>query len=94
MKYRSRTEIVAQMLELANDGITKTRIMYGAFLSYPQLKEYLAMLVENNLLDYDNETQHYKTTAKGMQFLRLYNDVDALIIVPPKTAVKPKRPRN
>ncbi|MGC2439972.1 MAG: winged helix-turn-helix domain-containing protein, partial [Nitrososphaeraceae archaeon] len=52
MKYRSRTEIVAMILEAANGGATKTRIMYKAFLSYAQLREYLSVLIENNLLEY------------------------------------------
>jgi predicted transcriptional regulator len=34
MKYRSRTEIVAMILDAANGGATKTKIMYKAFLSY------------------------------------------------------------
>jgi predicted transcriptional regulator len=52
MKYRSRTDIVSQILEAANGGATKTKIMYKAYLSYAQLKEYLSVLVENGLLDY------------------------------------------
>jgi predicted transcriptional regulator len=32
------------ILESANGGATKTKIMYKAFLSYVQLKEYLAVL--------------------------------------------------
>ncbi|MGA7042308.1 MAG: winged helix-turn-helix domain-containing protein, partial [Nitrososphaeraceae archaeon] len=53
MKYRSRTDIVGLILEAANGGgATKTRIMYKAFLSYAQLKEYLTVLLENNLLEY------------------------------------------
>ncbi|MFL6425738.1 MAG: winged helix-turn-helix domain-containing protein [Nitrososphaeraceae archaeon] len=31
MKYRSRTEIVAMILEAANGGVTKTKIMYKGF---------------------------------------------------------------
>jgi predicted transcriptional regulator len=50
MKYRSRTDIVSQILEAANGGATKTKIMYKAYLSYAQLKEYLSVLVENGLL--------------------------------------------
>ncbi|MFL6431808.1 MAG: winged helix-turn-helix domain-containing protein, partial [Nitrososphaeraceae archaeon] len=46
MKYRSRTDIVGLILEAANGGATKTRIMYKAFLSYAQLKEYLTVLLE------------------------------------------------
>ena len=62
MKYRSRTEIVAMILEAANGGTTKTKIMYVAFLSYNQLKEYLSILIENNLIEYLDGTQTYKTT--------------------------------
>ncbi|HEY6658310.1 MAG TPA: winged helix-turn-helix domain-containing protein, partial [Nitrososphaeraceae archaeon] len=39
MKYRSRTEIVSNILDAANGGTTKTKIMYKAFISYNQLKE-------------------------------------------------------
>jgi predicted transcriptional regulator len=38
MKYRSRTEIVCNILDATNGGATKTKIMYFAFLSYAQLK--------------------------------------------------------
>jgi predicted transcriptional regulator len=62
MKYRSRTEIVSMILEAANGGATKTRIMYKAFLSYAQLKEYLSVLIENNLLEYLEGVRTYKTT--------------------------------
>jgi predicted transcriptional regulator len=39
MKYRGRTEIVATILDTANEGAIKTKIMYTAFLGYNQLKE-------------------------------------------------------
>jgi predicted transcriptional regulator len=39
MKYRSRTDIVGLILEGANGGATKTKIMYKAFLSNAQLRE-------------------------------------------------------
>ncbi|HEU4483799.1 MAG TPA: winged helix-turn-helix domain-containing protein, partial [Nitrososphaeraceae archaeon] len=65
MKYRSRTEIVSMILEAANGGATKTKIMYKAFLSYAQLREYLSVLIENALLEYLEGNQKYKTTEKG-----------------------------
>ena len=80
MKYRSRTDISAQILEAANGGVTKTKIMYKAFLSYAQLREYVMVLTENNLLDYDKKTQTYKTTEKGHRFLKMYNQIDELMI--------------
>ena len=52
MKYRSRTQLISMMLDAANGGATKTKIMYSAFLSYTQLKEYLFVLIKNNLIEY------------------------------------------
>ena len=80
MKYRSRTEIVANILDAANGGgATKTKIMYAAFLSYSQLKEYLTVLIENNLLEYRDGTQTYKTTEKGLNLLKMHNEMGELL---------------
>ncbi|MFZ0203652.1 MAG: winged helix-turn-helix domain-containing protein [Nitrososphaeraceae archaeon] len=79
MKYRSRTEIVAMILEAANGGATKTKIMYKAFLSYAQLREYLSVLIENTLLEYLEGSQTYKTTEKGLNFLKMHNEIDELL---------------
>ena len=38
MGNRSRTEIVSNILDAANGGASKTKIMYTAFLSYIQLR--------------------------------------------------------
>jgi predicted transcriptional regulator len=75
MKYRSRTDITAQILEAANGGVTKTKIMYKAFLSYAQLKEHLTVLIENGLLEYIEGEQIYRTTEKGNRFLKIYNQI-------------------
>lgn len=79
MKYRSRTDIVSQILEAANGGATKTKIMYKAYLSYAQLKEYLAVLMENELLEHDRSTQTFKTTGKGMLFMNVYNKMGEFV---------------
>ncbi|HJR84331.1 MAG TPA: winged helix-turn-helix domain-containing protein [Nitrososphaeraceae archaeon] len=82
MKYRSRTEIVSMILEAANGGTTKTKIMYKAFLSYAQLKEYLSVLIENNLLEYLEGVQTYKTTEKGLNLLKMHNEIGELLQSP------------
>jgi predicted transcriptional regulator len=82
MKYRSRTDIVGLILEAANGGgVTKTKIMYKAFLSYAQLKEYLGMLLENGLLEYERETQSFRTTEKGLHLLQMYNQFDEMLLI-------------
>ena len=78
MKYRSRTELASSILEAANGGATKTKIMYKAFLSYAQLKEYLNFLSANGLIDYDSATQTFRTSEKGHRFLKLYGQMDNL----------------
>ena len=68
------------ILDAANEGgETKTKIMYFAFLSYNQLKEYLSVLVENNLIEYLEGTSKYKTRDKGLFFLKMYNELEELL---------------
>jgi predicted transcriptional regulator len=82
MIYRSRTEIVSMILEAANGGATKTKIMYKAFLSYAQLREYLSMLIENNLLEYLEGSHIYKTNEKGFNLLKMHNEIGELLKTP------------
>ena len=79
MGNRSRTEIVGSILDAANEGETKTRIMYIAFLSYNQLNEYLSILIENNLIEYLDGANKYKTTEKGLFFLKMHNESRELL---------------
>ena len=63
--YRTSVEIIAEILKIANGGnVTRTKIMYSAFLNYFQLKEYLPMLTD---------TRTFKTTEKGLMLLGTYN---------------------
>ena len=77
MKNRSNNDIIKEILDAANDGggATKTKIMYQAFLSYAQLKEYLTELTETGLLNYHVDTRQFKTTEKGQRFLDTFNQI-------------------
>ena len=79
MGNRSRTEIVSNILDAANGGTTKTKIMYFAFLSYNQLNEYLSLLTENNLIEYLDGTNKFKTTEKGLNLLKIHNEMAQLL---------------
>ena len=79
MKYRSRTDIIYQMLQAATGGATKTKIMYKAFLSYAQLKEYLAVMLENGLIRYEASTQTYNVTEKGLRFAKIADQVGEFV---------------
>ena len=80
MKYRSRTEIAAQILEVAASGpVTKTLIMYSAFVSHTQLKEYLSALMEKGLIQYSSTENEYITTKKGLKLLKAMDKLRSMI---------------
>lgn len=80
---RSRTELIRDILQAARNygsGAGRMQIMYTAFLSYGQMKEYLAILIDNGLLQHDVGNQKFRITEKGLGFLQLYEQIDDLII--------------
>jgi predicted transcriptional regulator len=80
MKYRSRIDIISHILKAVNgDNATKTKITYKAFLNYNQMKENLAALTQNDLLRYNEDTQTFSTTEKGLRFLQIYNQIYDMI---------------
>jgi len=84
MRQRSRTDIIGDILDAANEagGIGKTKMMYKAFLSYAQLKDYLPVLTENRLLHFDDGAQTFKTTQKGLKFLNAYYRIVQAMKIP------------
>jgi predicted transcriptional regulator len=78
-RYRNRIDIIAQLLNAASSPTTKTKMMYKALLSYEQLKEYLILLKENDLITYDKPTGRFSTTYKGYEFIARYEDLTKLI---------------
>jgi predicted transcriptional regulator len=79
MTVRNRIEIISQILEIANGGVnSKIKIMAKANLSYLQLKNYLVTLSEKDSLRYDLYTRTFKTTEKGLRFLKVYGQLDRI----------------
>ena len=72
-KNRSSLDIVREVLSIALVKVCKTRIMYGANLSFHQLEKYLRALLGNSLLSFDGDSG-YLTTESGKEFLALYED--------------------
>ena len=48
-------------------------------LSYNQLNEYLSILIENNLIEYLDGTKTFKTTGKGLNLLKIHNEMAELL---------------
>ena len=82
VKYRSRTDIVASILQSAareGGGIGVTRLMYNSFLSYNQVSQYVKIIKENGLLNYDSSTGKYTISAKGSKYLELHSKMDKML---------------
>ena len=88
MKYRSRNEIVSMILDSVSSGATKTRIMYQAYLSYTQLKEYLAYLEQGEIIKYETGTQLYRITEKGRKLMHLYEEIGEMVSSKDDTVAK------
>jgi predicted transcriptional regulator len=79
MKYRSNTEIIDTMLRSIKSGATKTSIMYRAYMSYAQLKEYLKLLESRQMITFETESQLYHITEKGLRFMNAYEKINELV---------------
>jgi len=68
-KYRSKLEIIADVLGVVSGGAKKTKIMYQANLSYKLLVHYLKDVIDMGLVKMkDGNT--YELTKNGFDFLK------------------------
>jgi predicted transcriptional regulator len=80
MEYRSRTDIFASILLVATEeGVRLTRLMYLTFTSYNQIKQFLKLLIDNGMLEYDHRHRFYKATKKGLRYLEIYREMEDLV---------------
>jgi len=84
--HRSRLDIIANILVSSMGGVRKTSIMFGCNLSFKQLEVYLGFLLNKGLLRVFTRRQSatnrfFETTTRGMDFLRAYRNLDALMSV-------------
>ena len=81
---RSQWDIMATILRLAETPLSKTRIMYGANLSFKQLERYLGFLLDNRFLAVKEErhsriTRLFVTTDSGLSFVKAYDKLEAIM---------------
>ena len=72
MRNRQKDEIMRDILYSAQGGVGITKIMFHAYLTHSQAKEYISQLMSLALLDLDTEAgslKQYRTTSKGIEYL-------------------------
>ena len=78
-RYRHRINIITQLLNGASTPLTRTNMRYRAMVFYEQLKEYLVMLAQNDIIAYDKPSRRFATIERGYQFVKRYDDLIELI---------------
>jgi predicted transcriptional regulator len=70
--YRDRVSIVAEILEMACDGVQRTSIMYRVGMSSLMLNRYLGFMMNARLLDIalSDGRVVLRATDRGKEFLR------------------------
>jgi predicted transcriptional regulator len=70
-KRRDKLVIMAEIIDIAKKGTSKTHIMFKANLSFSQLNQYLSVLSQSSLLEKfaSNGREFYKATPKGIDFM-------------------------
>jgi predicted transcriptional regulator len=78
---RSKLDIFAQVLEMAKNGTTKTRVVSQANLNQKLATYLLSLLVNLDLLaEKHNSPVSYCTTEKGFRFLNEYRRIQKLLL--------------
>jgi predicted transcriptional regulator len=84
LKQRSKSEKISDILRsIRNHNRTGTRIsqiMYETYIPYNQLKQHLAMMIQNKLIVYSKEEKVFKITDYGMHILKLCDEMDKLLV--------------
>ena len=80
-KHRDRLSIIAEILKGAREGSLRTQITYKASLSSAQLREFLPVLLDSDLLEVNEIAKNtvYKTTNRGLKYLQCYTEIGELL---------------
>lgn len=71
---RTSLDVYVDILQAAETGANKTRLVYRANLNFEIIKRYMKNLIENGLLEEKIEGKFF-TTKKGLQFIEQYKDL-------------------
>lgn len=92
MRNRQKDEIMRDILYSAQGGAGITKIMFHAYLTHSQAKEYTQALMKSGLLDQDIESaslRQFRTTPKGVEYLAAAEKMSDMLAIDTRRAAKP-----
>jgi len=79
-KRRDRTEIMIDILTQAGRPISITKLVYRTNLNFMLVRNYAGFLIDKELLEVvGNSHKSYRTTEKGVEFLKGYRRMIELL---------------
>jgi predicted transcriptional regulator len=79
-QLRSESEKISDILRSIRTGTRITQIMYETCIPHYQLKEYLAIMIQNGLIVYVKEEKTFTITEYGMNVLKIYGEINKLLV--------------
>ena len=79
MQNRQRDEMFRDILTVSNGGAMISQVMFKAYLSHSQAKSYLAELIQNGFMEFDSLERVYRTSAKGLEYLKAAEAISDLL---------------
>lgn len=64
-RKRCKEELILEILNIAEDGAIKTKIVYGSGINFTLADKYLDTLIKNKLIE--RSGNRYITTVKGKE---------------------------
>ena len=92
MRNRQKDEIMRDVLHSAQGGAGITKIMFHAYLTHSQAKEYTQMLMQSGLLEQDIESsslRQFRTTPKGVEYLAAIERMSDMLAIETRRSAKP-----
>jgi predicted transcriptional regulator len=79
------------ILTVSNGGAIISQIMFRAYASHAQAKSYLGELIENGLIEYDTLDRKYRTTTKGIEYLKAMESISEMLSINTRRSIANKK---
>ncbi len=92
MRNRQKDEIMRDILCSAQGGAGITKIMFHAFLTHTQAKEYTQSLIKSGLIEQDLESgslRQFRTTSRGVEYLNAVERMSDMLAIETRRAARP-----
>ncbi|HEX2014880.1 MAG TPA: winged helix-turn-helix domain-containing protein [Nitrososphaera sp.] len=90
MRNRQKDEIMKDIIHTAQGGAGITKIMFHAYLTHCQARDYSNLLVENGLLELvsnGGSIKQYRSTPRGLEFLAAVERMTEILPIPTRRAI-------